>query len=170
MLTLCWLKHLCSIRAWVPVSFFLVFLSVCLSVSLYFWLISWSAEARWAHLLARVSNTLSGRHTVPSPTQEGTWCLRAAAQTLRIRLLIFRVNQGISASFSLLLSYCRLQTTRFRSIKGPTENKPVYHVKMVCRHCFISLKIGDQIRRLIYKDIFFSFNAFRATVSKGKVM
>ena len=34
-------------------------------------------------------------------------------------LLGFRVNQGISASFSLLLSYRQLQTTRFQSIKGP---------------------------------------------------
>ena len=38
MPTPCWLKHLCSIRALVPVSFFLSF-------SLYFWLISWNAKA-----------------------------------------------------------------------------------------------------------------------------
>ena len=30
-------------------------------------------------------------------------------------------NQGISASFSPLLSYRRLQTTRFQSIKGPQQ-------------------------------------------------
>ena len=35
-----WLKHLCSIRAWVPVSF-----SLSLSLSLYFWLISWNMKA-----------------------------------------------------------------------------------------------------------------------------
>ena len=40
MPTPCWLKHLCSIRALVPVSFFL-----SLSISLYFWLISWNAKA-----------------------------------------------------------------------------------------------------------------------------
>ena len=34
-------------------------------------------------------------------------------------LLAFCINQGISASFSPLLSYCRLWTTRFQSIKGP---------------------------------------------------
>ena len=34
-------------------------------------------------------------------------------------LLAFCVNQGISASFSPLLSYHRLRTTGFQSIKGP---------------------------------------------------
>ena len=34
-------------------------------------------------------------------------------------LLVLCVSQGISASFSLLLSYLRLHTTRFQSIKGP---------------------------------------------------
>ena len=42
MPTPCWLKHLCSIRALVPVSFFLSF---SLSLSFYFWLILWSAKA-----------------------------------------------------------------------------------------------------------------------------
>ena len=65
-----------------------VFLSFLLSIpslflSLYFWLISWSAEARWAHFLAQASKTLSRRRTVPSPTREGAWCLRAAAWALR---------------------------------------------------------------------------------------
>ena len=36
-------------------------------------------------------------------------------------LLAFCVNQGISASFSPLLSYHRLRTTRFWSIKGPQQ-------------------------------------------------
>ena len=40
MPTPCWLKHLCSIRAWISVS---VCLSVCLSV--YFWLIPWGMKA-----------------------------------------------------------------------------------------------------------------------------
>ena len=39
-------------------------------------------------------------------------------------LLAFCVNQGISASFSPLLSYRRLQTTRFWSIKGPQQVAP----------------------------------------------
>ena len=34
-------------------------------------------------------------------------------------ILVFCINQGISASFSSLLSYRRLWTTRFQSIKGP---------------------------------------------------
>ena len=36
-------------------------------------------------------------------------------------LLAVSVNQGISASFSPLLSYGWLRTTRFRSIKGPQQ-------------------------------------------------
>ena len=42
-------------------------------------------------------------------------------------LLVLCVNQGISASFSLLRSYRRLRTTRFRSIKGPQ------HLRSKCR-------------------------------------
>ena len=104
MPTPCWLKHLCSIRALVLVSFFLFLLSVCLSVSLslYFWLIPWSAEARWAHFLAWASKTLSRRRTAPSPTREGARCLRAAAPALRT-LLALHLNQGTSASFSYFL-------------------------------------------------------------------
>ena len=56
------------------------------SLSLYFWLIPWSAEARWAHFLAWASKTPSRRRTVPSPTREGAWCLRAAAWALRTGL------------------------------------------------------------------------------------
>ena len=37
-------------------------------------------------------------------------------------LLAFCVNQGISASFSPLLSYHRVRTTRFRSIKVPQQS------------------------------------------------
>ena len=37
-------------------------------------------------------------------------------------LLVLCVNQRISASFSLSLSYRRLCTTRFRSIKGPQQD------------------------------------------------
>ena len=41
-------------------------------------------------------------------------------------LLAFWVNQGISASFSPLLSYRRLRTTKFWSIKGPQQQKTTY--------------------------------------------
>ena len=62
------LKHLCSIRAWVPVSVYLsfflsFFLSLSLSLSL--WLIPWSAETDLAHSPARASKTLSRWHPVP---------------------------------------------------------------------------------------------------------
>ena len=40
-------------------------------------------------------------------------------------LLVFCINQGISASFSPLLSYHQLRTTRFRSIKGPQQRKTI---------------------------------------------
>ena len=49
------LKHLCSIRAWVPMSFFL---SLSLSLSLSPRLILWSAETRLAHSPAQASKTL----------------------------------------------------------------------------------------------------------------
>ena len=91
MPTPCWLKHLCSIRALVPVSFFLSILSVFLSLFLYFWLIPWGAEAG---------------------------C----------------VTQGILTSFLLSLSHRRLQTTRFRSIKGPTNPIVNYGLWLIMMH------------------------------------
>ena len=110
---------------------------VFLSFSIYFWLIPWSVETRWAHFLARASKTHSGGHLVPT-------CSIASPKNRT--LLAFRENQGISASFSLLLSrlpgsgplknqqalsasfslllsYRRLWTTRFWSIKGPTQDQ-----------------------------------------------
>ena len=98
----CWLKNLCFIRALVPVSFFLSIRSFCLSLSLYFWLIPWIGEARWAHFLAQASKTL--------------WRRRSSASPKNRALLAFRVTQGTSASFSLTL-----RASRFRSIKGPTS-------------------------------------------------
>ena len=56
---------------------FLVSLSLFLANSL-----ERSAEACWAHLLARASKTLSRRRPVPSPTREGARCLRAAVRAL----------------------------------------------------------------------------------------
>ena len=55
------LKHLCSIRAWVPVSFFL-----SLSLSLSLGLILWSAEACWAHFPAQAFQTFSRGCPMPS--------------------------------------------------------------------------------------------------------
>ena len=113
----CWLKHLCSIRALVPVS---VCLSVSLSLPFFFRLIPWSAEALWVHFPVLASKTLSRRRSAPSPRQEGAWGLREQGKPCAGALLAFCVNQEISASFSLLYFLIgRLRTTRFQSIKGP---------------------------------------------------
>ena len=105
------LKHLCSMKAWVPVSF-----SLALSLQL----IPWSTETRLAHSTVWASKTLSRRCPVPSPCLERvpSTFMRDASPVLRT-LLVFCINQGVSASFSLSLSYRRLQTARSRSIKGP---------------------------------------------------
>ena len=116
MHTPCWLKHLCSIRALVPVSFFL-------SLTLFLW----SAEALWVHFPARASKTLSRRHSVPSPHWEGAWGLREQSKPCAGALLAFCVNQRISASFSLLYFLInRLWTTRFRSVKGPQHSSETW--------------------------------------------
>ena len=61
-------KHLCSIRAWVPVSFFLFSLSLRL--------ILWSVETHRAHSPARASKTPSRGHPVP------LWAMQALCQGL----------------------------------------------------------------------------------------
>ena len=94
---------------------------VFLSLSLSFRLIPWSAEALWVHFPAQASKTLLRRCSVPSPHREGARGLREQSKPRAGALLAFCVNQGISASFSPLLSYHRLWTTRFRSIKGPQQ-------------------------------------------------
>ena len=107
------LKHLCSIRDWVPVSFFL---------SLSLRLTPWSAETRLAHSPARASKTLLRRNPMPSRLLErvpGAF-VRDASPVSRT-LLVFCVNQGVSAFFSFSLSYGCLWTTRSWSIKGPQQ-------------------------------------------------
>ena len=120
MPTPCWLKHLCSIRAWVPTC---VFLSLSLSLSLYFWLIPWRTEARWAHFLAQASKTLSRRHTAFTHSRGRLVPTCSIASPKNRTLLALHRNQGISASFSLLLSYRWLRTARFWPTKGPTQNQ-----------------------------------------------
>ena len=69
------------------------------------------------------------------PTREGALCLHPIERVLEASVnraspvpeacLAFRVNQGISASFSLLyFLISQLQTTRFWSIKGPQQVAP----------------------------------------------
>ena len=99
-----------------------VFLS--LSLPLFFRLIPWSAEALWVHFPARASKTLSRRCSAPSPHQEGAWGLREQSNPRAGALLAFCVNQGVSASFSLLYFLIGwLRTARFWSIKGPQHTR-----------------------------------------------
>ena len=100
------LKHLCSIRAWVPMSFFLS-LSLPLTNSL---------ECR----NPRSSFSCPG---FQDPLK-GALCLRDRYKPCSRVLLILCINQGVSASFSLSLSYHQLQTTRFQSIKDHNKWNP----------------------------------------------
>ena len=97
-------------------------MSFFLSFSLSLPLIAWSTETHLAHSPARASKTLSRRHPVPSPHLERapSAFVRDTSSVSRT-LLAFCINQGVSASFSLSLSYSRLQTARFQSIKGPQQ-------------------------------------------------
>ena len=108
------LKHLCSIRALVPVSFLFVSLSFS----------GWFSGAWRPVELTFLPGLLR-------PSWEGTVCHHperapgpfvSDASPVSRALSVLCVNQGISASFSLLLSYRQLHTTRFQSIKGPQQN------------------------------------------------
>ena len=93
-----------------------------LAFSLSFSVFLWRAEVLWVHFPAQASKTLSRRHSAPSPHLEGAWGLCEQSKPRAGALLAFCVNQGISASFSLLYFLIgRLQTTRFWSIKGPQQ-------------------------------------------------
>ena len=108
------LKHPCSTRGLGPRVFFLS-LSLPLSLSHSLWLILWSVETPTPTpqltLLPRLSR----------PPQEGALCLCEQCKPCSRVLLVLCVNQGILALFSLSLSYLRLQTTKFRPIKGPQQ-------------------------------------------------
>ena len=99
-------------------------MSFFLSLSLFFWLIPWSAKACWAHFPARGSQT----------SWEGAWGLREQSKP-RVRDFtgFLRKPRNISLFLSPLLSYRRLQTTRFQSIKGPQHFLIVFVVL-----CFMS--------------------------------
>ena len=97
-----------------------VLLSLSLSLSLFFRLIPWSAEALWVHFPALASKTLLRRHSEPSPHWEGAWGLLEQSKPRAGALLAFCINQGISVSFSLLYFLIgQLWATRFWPIKGP---------------------------------------------------
>ena len=120
MPTPCWLKHLCSIRALVP-----VFFSLSLSLTLFLFQANfWSAEALSVPFPAQGSRTLLRRHSAPSPPREGIWGLHEQSKC-RVRDFIgFMCKlRNISLVLPPLLSYRRPQTTRFRSIKGPQQRK-----------------------------------------------
>ena len=134
-----------------------VFLSFSLSLPLFFRLIPWSAEALWVHFPARASKTLSRRCSAPSPHREGAWGLCEQSKAHAGALLAFCVNQGISASFSPLLSYRRLQTTRFQSIKGPQQLIRTYHIAQGTRLNTLSWPIWE----IIFKRVdTYMFNWF----------
>ena len=121
MPTPCWLKHLCSIRALVP-----VFFSLSLSLTLFLFQANfWSAEALSVPFPAQGSRTLLRRHSAPSPPREGIWGLHEQSKC-RVRDFIgFMCKlRNISLVLPPLLSYHQPQTTRFRSIKGPQQVAP----------------------------------------------
>ena len=100
MPTPCWLKHLCSIRALVPVS------SLSLSFILSLRLIPWGTEALWVHFPEQASKTLLRRHSVPSPHREGAWGLREQSKPLVRDLIGFLYkprNISLYLSFTFLL-------------------------------------------------------------------
>ena len=106
------IKHLCSIRALVPMTFF----SLSPPLSLFQ---ADPLECRgWVHFPAQASKTLSRRHSAPSPHREGAWGLHEQSKPHAGALLAFCVNQGISASFSLLYFLIGwLRTTKFSPLK-----------------------------------------------------
>ena len=103
--------------------------SLSFSLSLFFRLNLWSAEALWIHFPIWASKTPSRRHSAPSPHQEGSqvplWTVQAPCQEL---IGFLHKPRNISLFLSPLLSYHRLQTTRFRSIKGPQQWATVHGV------------------------------------------
>ena len=108
-------------EAWSPRVILSFILS--LSFSFLFRLIPWSTEALWVHFPAWASKTLSRRCSLPLPHREGAWGLREQSKSHAGALLAFCVNQGISASFSLLYFLIGwLRTTRFWSIKEPQHS------------------------------------------------
>ena len=115
MPTTCWLKHLCSIRALVPVSFFLF-----LSLSGYFFGAQRPSEFTFLPGLLRPSQEGALRL---HPIERAPEASMNKASPMPGALLAVCINQGISACFSLLYIFIgRLWTTRFWYIKGPQQS------------------------------------------------
>ena len=129
MPTPCWLKHLCSIRALIPVYF------LCLSLSFSAWSPGVHRPSEFTFLpgLLRPSResalSLHSIERVPEASVN-------RASPVPEALLAFFINQGISASFSPLLSYHWLWTTRFWPIKGPQHMCRVFSC-VVGRGCLL---------------------------------
>ena len=122
------IKTPCSIRAWVPTSFFL---SLSLSLSLYFWLISWNAKAGCItqEILASLLLSLSHRRlrttrfwSIKGPQQVATrtgawymWRIRTEwpQGLLRPVSTKTRVNQ-LESPLTFLL-YLKFRDFRFRA-------------------------------------------------------
>ena len=87
--------------------FHLSWVSLCHSFSLssFFRLISWSAEALWVHFFARASKTLSRRRSVSSLHREGTCGLREQSKSCVRGFIGFLCEpRNISLFLSPLLS------------------------------------------------------------------
>ena len=91
-------KHLCSIRAWVPVSFFLSF-----SPSLSLWLILWSVETVMLTLLAEL----------PRPPRESALCLCERCKPCVKVFIGFLHKPG---NISLFLSFTFLSSTLYHQV------------------------------------------------------
>ena len=117
-----------------------VFLSFSLSLSFS----GWSPGAQRLSeftFLPGLLRPLLRRCSVSSPHRDGAWGLREQSKPHAGALLAFCVNQGISASFSPLLSYHQLWTTKFPSIKGPQHGSNCCF--LICIH--ISQEAGKVV-------------------------
>ena len=126
MPTPCWLKHLCSIRALVPMSVFLSFF-----LSLFFRLIPWSTEALWVHFPARASKTFLRRRSAPSPHQEGAWGLREQSKSCARGFIGFLHKPR---NISLFLSFNFLLSTRDHQVPVHLRTSTLFQS---CGHCWV---------------------------------
>ena len=161
MPTPCWLKHLCSIRAWVPVSFFLSFF-LSLSLSLYIYIYTYICIHTYIHTYTYIHIHIHIYVYIHIYTYMYIHIYIHICIYIYIHICIYIYiyifladsldceswlrNQGILDSFLLSLSHRRLRTTRFWSNKGPML--PMSHVSPVlwkCPRCGLLLQPGSAI-------------------------